>query len=157
MARGPVLCGLNEVGLVDELEGQADGATLEVHDWWEIQRQYVLKAEKDAERKRNERSRRAAVTQTGAVTSRGQSADGRADVPRDGARTRRDETRRDETRQGEDPRVAEATPPAPLGELFESPRHNSRHPHPPPPRASLPRPRSPRSHPTLDTPPPSKL
>jgi len=56
------------------------------------------------------------------VTSRGQSTDSHADSPpdvtRDGARTIRDETKRYETGK-EDPRVAEATPPAP-GELFES-------------------------------------
>ena len=119
---GALLAAFIQVGLVDELEGQADGATLEVHDWWEIQRQYVVKAEKDAERKRNERSRRAAVTRNGAVTSRGQSTDGHADSPpdvtRDGARTIRDETIRDETGK-EALRVADATPLA-EGDLFES-------------------------------------
>lgn len=138
---GALLKAFVQVGLVDELDRQADGATLEIHDWWEIQRQYVVKAEKDAERKRNERSRRAAVTRNGAVTSRGRSADGHADNPpdvtRDGARTIRDETKRYETGK-EDPRVADATPRVtveearalvqeglygkPTGELFESPQ-----------------------------------
>jgi hypothetical protein len=112
---GALLNALITVGLVDELEDQDDGATLEVHDWWEIQRQYVVKAEKDAERKRAERSRRASVTRTGAVTSHGPSigrhADGHADVPRDGAGTRRDDTRRDET--GEEAPQPPADLPAP--------------------------------------------
>jgi hypothetical protein len=130
---GALLAAFVQVGLVDELEGQEDGATLEVHDWWEIQRQYVVKAEKDAERKRNERSRRAAVTRSGAVTSRGQSTDGHADSPpdvtRDGARTRRDETRRDETVKS---LAGEA--PAASGELFESvpPQVSSTSTSPPP-------------------------
>jgi hypothetical protein len=148
---GALLAAFVQVGLVDELEGQDDGATIEIHDWWEIQRQYVVKAEKDAERKRNERSRRAAVTRNGAVTSRGQSTDGRADVPRDGARTIRDETKRYETGK-EDPRVAEATPPAP-GELFESvppqptqaPPLKSKPPKPPKPE----KPADPRHAPTV--------
>lgn len=153
---GALLAAFIQVGLVDELAGQADGATLEVHDWWEIQRQYVVKAEKDAERKRNERSRRAAVTRNGAVTSRGQSTDSHADSPpdvtRDGARTIRDETKRYETGK-EDPRVAEATPPAP-GDLFESvppqptparPPLKSKPPKPPKPE----KPTDPRHAPTV--------
>ena len=161
---GALLKAFVQVGLVDELDGQADGATLEIHDWWEIQRQYVVKAEKDAERKRNERSRRAAVTRNGAVTSRGQSADGHADNPpdvtRDGARTIRDETIRDETGK-EDPRVADATPRVtveearalvreglygkPAGELFES--QPTKPAHRKPPKAE--KPSDPRHAPTV--------
>lgn len=74
---------------------------LSVHDWDEHQGAAVEKAEKDSERKREDRKRRG----NGAETARAELADG-AETARgrraDGAGTRRDETRRDSTRRKKD-------------------------------------------------------
>lgn len=124
---GALLRAFVVVGLVDELENQADGATLEVHDWWEVQRQYVVKAEKDAERKRRERTRHASVTRTVHRTSRGQStgchADSPQDVPRDGAGTIRDETRREEEREK---KISGASAPTSNSPHFSPPKAQKR-------------------------------
>jgi hypothetical protein len=86
---GELLSALVSVGFLDVLEN----GDLEVHDWWEQQGAAVAKAEKDAERQRAARKRRA----DGAGSSTGRHADGHADERGDGAGTIRNETRRDET------------------------------------------------------------
>lgn len=83
--RGDVLSGLVAAGWVDDLG--PDG--WEIHDWGLHNGAAVVKAEKDAERKRTARARRS--------DGRGQSADGRADGAGNG--TERDGTEREKKRE----------------------------------------------------------
>jgi hypothetical protein len=109
-----LISGLCDAGWLDRNE---DGS-VEAHDWAEKQQKVASKAEKDRERQRAHRAKVKAL-KAGSVTR--DMRDGHAVTTwpvtplRDG--TGRDGTIRDGTE--EDPRVAEATPPAP-GELFES-------------------------------------
>lgn len=55
---GQLVAALVEAGLLDTIEADEDGCTLEVHDWWEKQGAIVSKAENDRERLRKQRADR---------------------------------------------------------------------------------------------------
>lgn len=107
-----LVSGLCDCGWLDRNE---DGS-VDAHDWSEKQQKVASKAEKDRERQRAWRAKK--KNEAAQAVTRDE-RDGHTGAP-SVTEAQRNGTRHDVTERDREVRVADATPPAPLGELFES-------------------------------------
>lgn len=112
-----------------------DDGSVDAHDWDEKQQKVASKAEKDRERQRNYRAKKKASLSQSVTRD---TCDSHAATVTH-VTSQRNETERDVTEQLEALRVADATPLAPSGDLFESVPPQPTNP-PPPLKSKPPKP-----------------